>query len=52
MVYVFAGTTEQEVKLMEADKFSKWRWVDVQNIPEAFLNKSVADLIKHHREGS
>ena len=31
LVLIFYCTTEQEVKLMEPEKFSEWKWVPIQD---------------------
>ena len=46
VVYVFKGSTNQEPKLLEPEKFSEWRWTGVKEIPENFINKDVLDLIR------
>jgi len=46
IVYMFLGSTEQESKNMEPEKFSEWRWKSIKNIPSDFINPSELTLIK------
>ena len=46
IVYLFAGTTNQEPQLLEPEKFSEWRWHGINEIPETFVNPKVFTLIK------
>lgn len=45
IVYVFAGNTNEEPKLLEPEKFSEWKWEDIDKIPENFINPQVLSLI-------
>jgi 8-oxo-dGTP diphosphatase len=45
-VYVFVGTTDQEPKLMEPEKFSEWKWQNINQIPDNFINFKALGLIK------
>jgi len=45
-VYVFIGTTDQEPKLLEPEKFSEWKWEDINKIPENFINPAALELIQ------
>jgi len=47
IVYVFAGNTNQEPKLLEPEKFSEWKWQDIDKIPENFINLKSLVLIKN-----
>ena len=46
VVYVFLGKTEQEPKLVEPEKFSEWKWEEIDKIPENFINQGVLELIR------
>jgi 8-oxo-dGTP pyrophosphatase MutT (NUDIX family) len=46
LVYVFKGSTKQEPQLLEPEKFSEWRWANIDEIPENFINPEVLDLLK------
>lgn len=46
IVYVFLGSTEQEPKNMEPEKFSEWRWVDIKDVPDNFINPEVLKLAR------
>lgn len=46
MVYVFIGSTSQEPQLMEPEKFSEWKWKDIDRIPENFINLNALSLIR------
>jgi 8-oxo-dGTP diphosphatase len=45
-VFLFLCDTEQEVQLIEPEKFSEWRWFDLKNCPENFINPTILDFIK------
>lgn len=38
IVPAFLCTTDQELKLMEPDKFTEWRWFSKDEFPEPFIN--------------
>lgn len=44
--YGFVGSTEQEPKLMEPEKFSEWRWVSPSEIPENFINPAALKFLR------
>lgn len=44
-VLVFAGTTNDESKLMEPEKFSEWSWFGLSEIPSDFINEKAKELI-------
>ncbi|MFH0852351.1 MAG: NUDIX hydrolase [bacterium] len=44
IVYVFLGSTEEEPKLLEPEKFSEWQWVDIKEVPDNFINPEVLKL--------
>lgn len=44
-VLVFTGTTEEEPRLMEPEKFSDWSWFSLSEIPSDFINKQAQNLI-------
>jgi ADP-ribose pyrophosphatase YjhB (NUDIX family) len=46
VVYVFIGKTKQEPKLLEPEKFSEWKWQDINMIPENFINLEALKLIQ------
>lgn len=52
VVHAFLGNTTEEAKLMEPEKFSKWKWVNVHELPpnfsEQFINPAVLALITGH----
>ncbi len=45
-VYTFMGETEQEPTLAEPEKFSEWKWVDINQVPKNFINSRLLELIK------
>lgn len=45
-LYVFHCTTTQDVKLIEPNKFSEWKWFDLDKIPKNFINPRVLSLIR------
>ena len=47
IVPLFIGNTDEEPKLMEPEKFSEWRWEDLNNIPENFINSAALALIRN-----
>lgn len=48
IVYVFKCGTNQEPQLLEPEKFSEWRWSDINDIPANFINPKVLDLINNN----
>jgi 8-oxo-dGTP diphosphatase len=48
IVPVFIGRTDDEPRLMEPEKFSEWKWEDLNNIPENFINPAALTLIKEY----
>ena len=48
IVPVFIGSTDEEPRLMEPEKFSEWKWEDVNSIPENFINPAALLLIKSY----
>ena len=46
IVYVFKAETSQETKLMEPEKFAKWKWSSVSKIPSNFINPKALALMK------
>ena len=48
IVYVFIGEIKQEPRLMEPEKFSEWKWIDIHEIPNNFINLGVLNLVKDH----
>ena len=46
VVHIFVGTTEQEPQLLEPEKFSEWKWQDINSIPENFINLDALRLIQ------
>jgi len=47
VVYLFVGTSEQNPKLLEPEKFSEWKWEDVNRIPKNFINPGVLKLVQN-----
>lgn len=47
VVHMFQCTSAQEPILMEPEKFSEWKWVSVDDIPENFINERVRAVIKN-----
>jgi ADP-ribose pyrophosphatase YjhB (NUDIX family) len=47
IVPLFICQTDQEPKLMEPHKFSEWKWVSNDNLPDNFINPGALELIKH-----
>jgi 8-oxo-dGTP pyrophosphatase MutT (NUDIX family) len=45
---LFAGTTNEEPKLMEPEKFESWQWCDLNSIPDNFINFPALDLIRNY----
>lgn len=45
-VYLFAGTADDEPELLEPEKFSEWKWEDINTIPENFINPRALALIR------
>lgn len=45
-VEVFLCTSNQEPKLIEPDKFSEWKWFNLQEMPDKFINKHILSIIQ------
>jgi 8-oxo-dGTP diphosphatase len=43
---LFAGETSEEPRLMEPEKFSEWKWADVDEMPENFIHPPALELVK------
>ncbi len=48
ILFVFKGETSQEPKLMEPEKFSEWKWCDLNEIPENFINPKSLELLSRN----
>jgi 8-oxo-dGTP diphosphatase len=46
VVYLFAGETREEPQLIEPEKFSEWRWMPLDQIPDNFINPLALERIK------
>lgn len=46
IVYLFTGSTAQEMQNMEPEKFSEWTWTDIDAFPENFINQKALTLIR------
>ena len=44
----FVCTTKQSPQLMEPDKFSEWKWCDVDAIPGNFINLPALELARKY----
>jgi ADP-ribose pyrophosphatase YjhB (NUDIX family) len=45
-LYLFKGATNQEAQLLEPEKFSEWKWVSKEDVPENFISFHSRELIK------
>jgi len=45
-LYVFRCVSHEEPKLMEAEKFSEWKWISIDELPENVINPESFELIK------
>ncbi len=45
-VFVFAATTNDELVLMEPEKFSEWSWFVPSEIPANFINERLREMIE------
>lgn len=45
-VEVFLCASKQEPKLTEPDKFSEWKWFNLQEMPDKFINKNILSIIQ------
>ncbi len=52
IVYFFIGTTTQEPKLLEPDKFSEWRWESIENVPTNFINPEALAMLTAYAQRS
>jgi 8-oxo-dGTP pyrophosphatase MutT (NUDIX family) len=51
VVPVFVCRTEEDFRLMEPEKFSEWRWVDMDDVPRPFINVRALELVAQYLEG-
>ncbi|MEX0652355.1 MAG: NUDIX domain-containing protein [Candidatus Paceibacterota bacterium] len=47
-VHIFICNSSQEAELKEPEKFSEWKWLHLEEIPENFINSKVLELIGGH----
>lgn len=52
IVYIFAGTTDQEPQLMEPEKFSEWKWQSLDSMPENFINPAAFEITRNFYKNS
>jgi ADP-ribose pyrophosphatase YjhB (NUDIX family) len=45
VVYVFHCTTNQDIKLMEPEKFSEWKWFSKEELPDYIINKGLQEIV-------
>ncbi len=48
VVHIFVCSTKEEPKLMEPEKFSEWKWCDINKIPKNFINPKGLRVLKKH----
>lgn len=48
VLHLFIGRTSQEPQLMEPEKFSEWKWENLDSIPENFIHPTGLKLIKDY----
>lgn len=48
IVPLFICNSKQEARLIEPEKFSKWRWFSEKEYPENFINSVALELIKKY----
>jgi len=48
VVPCFVGATDEEPRLMEPEKFSEWKWCDLNDTPKNFINPAALVLIKEY----
>lgn len=46
-VHVFLCETTEDEKLMEPEKFKEWKWFEVNEIPENFINLDILKIIEN-----
>jgi hypothetical protein len=47
-LFFFIGTTDEEPRLMEPEKFSEWKWCGLSEMPENFINHAALALAKEY----
>lgn len=45
VLYVFKCKTSEESRLMEPEKFSEWKWFNLNKVPKEFINPNILRLI-------
>jgi ADP-ribose pyrophosphatase YjhB (NUDIX family) len=48
MLFFFAGTTDEDPRLMEPEKFSEWKWCNLNDTPKNFINPAALVLIEKY----
>ena len=46
IVYVFECSTNEEPRLMEPEKFSEWKWFNVDEVPSNFINQAALEFLR------
>lgn len=45
-VPLFYCRTFEDARLMEPEKFSEWRWVDIDHLPDNFINSDMVKVVQ------
>lgn len=48
IVRVYVAASDQEPRNMEPEKFSEWRFIPLDSVPENFINPPALALVKAH----
>lgn len=48
IVRVYVATTDQQPRTMEPEKFSEWRFIPLDEIPDDFINPPALALLRRH----
>ncbi len=48
-VHLFGAETTQEPRNCEEEKFSEWKWIPLDEMPDNFINPPALDVIRAYR---
>lgn len=52
VVHIFICSITEEPKLMEPEKFSEWKWCELDKIPKNFINPEGLKIVIKHLNGN
>jgi len=52
ILHVYVASTSQQPENREPHKFSEWRYIPLEEVPENFINPAALELVKEHVAGN